>query len=314
MAKARSTEAKLARLRELRGQPGSPQLLDELRGALRDASNFVAEAAAEIAEKALLTDLVPDLVEAFKRFLVKPEKSDKLCRAKIAIVAALNTMEFADESFFLAGIHYVQPEPVWGKTEDSAVPVRVECVMGLVRVRHPGVLALLVDMLTDQEKMARVGAAQALAYSGTAAASLLLRLKARLGDREPDVISECFAGVLYLTPEEGVSFVAEFLTSGDEAIQERCATSGSGRRLAPRGVGRAEGLCVQKHDGDLRDIAHMAMALMRQYQGRQDITSLTCLSDPSRAVALSATRRPDRAALRPARLRTRGRRRRSARR
>src|SRR6266404_1411523 len=60
MAKPRSSEAKLARLRELRGQLSSPQMLEELRAALRDASNFVVEAAAEMAGEALLTDLASD--------------------------------------------------------------------------------------------------------------------------------------------------------------------------------------------------------------------------------------------------------------
>ena len=112
MAKGRSTEAKLARLRELRGAPLAPPLLEELRGALRDASNLVAANAAELVGESHGTDLAVDLVEAFERFLENPDKKDKLCRAKIAVVAALNKLEFTDESFYARGIHYVQQEPV----------------------------------------------------------------------------------------------------------------------------------------------------------------------------------------------------------
>ena len=100
MAKPRSTEAKLARLRELRGAPPAPQQLEELRGALRDASNLVAAKAAELAGEAHCSDLAPELVEAFERFLDNPEKKDKLCRAKIALVEALNKLEFSDEDFY----------------------------------------------------------------------------------------------------------------------------------------------------------------------------------------------------------------------
>ena len=104
---------------------------------------------------------------------------------------------------------------------------------GLVRIRYRGVLALLVDLLTDEEKAARVGAVQALAYSGTEAAALLLRLKARLGDKEPEVISECFGGILELAPDSGVPFVAEFLDAEEEAIQEG-ALLASGARAGRR--------------------------------------------------------------------------------
>src|SRR5262245_18021848 len=103
MAKARSTEAKLARLRELRSAPPSRQLVDEVRGALHDSSNLVAATAAELGGEAHSADLAPDLVQAFGRFLDNPEKKDKLCRAKIAIVEALNKLEFTDEDFYLRG-------------------------------------------------------------------------------------------------------------------------------------------------------------------------------------------------------------------
>lgn len=284
MAKARSHEAKLAALRELRGQPNSPKLLGELRSALRDAANFVVEQAAEIAGNSLLLDVAPDLVEAFDRFLENPEKRDKVCRAKTAIVDALNKLEFADENFFLRGVRYVQLEPVWGGTADTAVPIRVGCAMGLVRLRYRGVLAVLVDLLADKEKMARVGAAQALTYSGTEAASLLLRLKARLGDREPEVIAECFTGIVELTAESGISFVAEFLASGDDAIQDAALLAlGSSRRQSAFELLKSY---AQAQRGDRLEVACMALALLRLTAATEYLLSL--VGDPIPSVALAA--------------------------
>jgi HEAT repeat protein len=284
MSKARSSDAKLARLRQLRGEPSSPQRLLELRRMLRDPSNFVVAEAAEIAGEGLLTDLAPDLAEAFARFLDNPVKKDKLCRAKIAIVEALNKLEFADETFYLGGVRYVQLEPAWGGPIDTAVPVRVACAFGLVRIRHRGVLALLVDMLTDQDKSARVGAVQALTYSGTEAAALLLRLKARLGDKEPEVTSECFGGILELVPEQGVSFVADFLTAADEAVREAALLAlGSSRRPEALEVLKS---FAEKHPGKLQEVAHVALALLRLSAATDYL--LTLVADRSLAVALSA--------------------------
>src|SRR5262245_17374001 len=134
MAKTRGVEAKLARLSELRKEPLSPPLVAELRRALGDASNLVAAEAAEIAGALGLSELAGDLVAAFERFMVEPEESDKRCRAKIAIVEALNKIEYDRDDVFLRGIHHVQMEPVWGKSEDSAGHLRGASAFGLVRV------------------------------------------------------------------------------------------------------------------------------------------------------------------------------------
>jgi hypothetical protein len=284
MPKGRSLEAKLAGLRGLRGEPLSPELLHELRGALRDASNVVVAEAAEMAAAAHFTDLVPDLVEAYERFLDNPVKKDKLCRAKIAIAQALNNMEFLDEGFYLRGVHYMQLEPAWGGAHDTAVPVRVACAFGLVRLRHRGALSLLVDLLAEPDKAARVGAVQALTYAGTEAAGLLLRLKCRLGDAEPEVISECFSGLLELTPEQAVTFVAEFLASHDEAIREAALLAlGSSRRPEAFEILKSH---WEKSAGELQDVVLMSMALLRQPAATDFLLSL--VADQSQVVAAAA--------------------------
>src|SRR5882724_8989275 len=135
MAKGRSLESKLARLRELRGAAPSPQLVQELRLALADTSNLVVTEAAALAGAARVANLAADLVAAFDRFLDNPLKTDKRCRAKIALAEALNQLEFSDEDFFWRGARYVQLEPVWGGEEDMAAALRVACAFALVRTR-----------------------------------------------------------------------------------------------------------------------------------------------------------------------------------
>jgi HEAT repeat protein len=262
MAKPRSTEAKLAKLRSLRSVPTSPDLVKELRAALGDASNLVVAEAAEIASKGRVADLAPDLVQVFDRFLENPEKTDKLCRAKTAIAEALNELDYSEEDFFWRGARCVQLEPAWGGSRDAAALLRVACALGLVRTRARGVVALLVDLLCDSEKPARIGAAQALAYSGTEAAALLLRLKARMGDKEAEVISECFTGLLKLTPEEGVAFVAEFLDSPDSDIQESAILAlGDSRRREAFEV--LKSFWEKQVDSRVQEAVLMALALLR---------------------------------------------------
>jgi hypothetical protein len=262
MAKARSVDAKLAKLRSLRGATPSLQVLQELRAALEDSSNLVAAEAAVLTGAARCTDLTAELLVAFERFLHEPVKSDKLCRAKIAIAEALNQLEFSEEEVFWRGARHVQLEPVWGGSQDTAAPLRVSCAFSLVRLHAAGVMPLLVDLLADEEKAARAGAAQALAYSETEAAALLLRLKARLGDPEPEVISECFSGLIKLTPEPAVAFVSEFLDSTDRAIQEAAvlALGDSRRREA---FEELKAFWDRLADVRLQETVLMALALLR---------------------------------------------------
>src|SRR5438045_2800605 len=134
MAARESLDDKLAAIRELRGQTLSPEQIAILRKRISDRSNLVVAAAATIAGQDSLVELSNDLEAAFGRFLVSPLKDDKLCRAKIAVVEALDKMEHQKTEVFLRAARHVQFEPVWGGTEDSAPPLRAAALVALARV------------------------------------------------------------------------------------------------------------------------------------------------------------------------------------
>jgi HEAT repeat protein len=230
MAKARSLESKLAGLRELRRAASAPEAVAGLRSALADASNFVVAEAAGIAGEAGLVELAPDLAEAFGRFLVDPLQSDKTCAAKVALVEALNKLGASTAEVFLRGARFVQLEPVWGGRKDVAGPLRGASAFGLVRLDHDEALPILADLLADPERPARAAAAQALGYCDARAAVPLLRLKARLGDADADVLSDCFASLLRLAPEPAVPFVAQFLAAAGGVGGAAALALGESRR------------------------------------------------------------------------------------
>ena len=156
MAKARGTEAKLTRLRALRTAPVTAETIEELRRALDDASNLVVAEAAAVAGLNQVRDLAPHLAATFERLMIDPEKSDKQCRGKIAIVEALNQLEFAEAEVFLRGIVHVQ-DPVWESRppQDAAGLLRALSALGLARLNHPDRLLHITDLLLDTDKTAR---------------------------------------------------------------------------------------------------------------------------------------------------------------
>ncbi len=211
MARRLSFEEKLAAIRAIRDQPPSATDEMELRRFLGDRSNLIVAAAATLAGERAFLELAGDIEAAFDRFLVDPVKNDKLCRAKIAIVQALDKIEHFKRDVFEKAARHIQFEPSFGPPVDTAAPLRSAALFALARIGGSDYHCLLVDALTDTEKDVRIAAAQAPAYVGTEAAALVLRLKARLGDDEADVLSECLSGLMTIAPEANLDFVSEFL-------------------------------------------------------------------------------------------------------
>ena len=223
MAKRISIEDKLAKLRELERATLSTNIIKELSKALSGANNVLVARAAQVVEKRNVTDLIPNLVAAFDRFMSKPTKADKGCLAKMAIIEALDNLGYDDEYIFLRGIHHIQEEPVYGGLVDTAANLRGKCAFALARIGYTEVLFELTSLLMDAEPPARIAAVKAIAYLARIESELLLRLKVLAGDQEPNVLGECFSGLLSINPGRSMSFVSEFLNSDDPLIVEATA-------------------------------------------------------------------------------------------
>jgi len=197
--------------------------LAAVRNALQHRAFHLVAKAATLAGERSLHECVPELLSAFPRFLDNAVKRDPNCIAKKAIARALVELECHDTDFFLGGIRYVQREPVWGGTADTAVDIRCSCALGLANAGYSRAVAELTILLNDPEARARIGAARAIACADPREAEVLLRFKALSGDREPEVIGECFSGLLAVAPQECLAFVAKYLADEDPAIQEYAA-------------------------------------------------------------------------------------------
>jgi hypothetical protein len=290
MAARASLEDKLAELRALRGASLTPEQTSELRKRIGDRSNLVVAAAAAIAGENMLHETAQELEGAFDRFMVSPVKTDKLCRAKIAIVQALDKMEHLRSDIFLKAARHVQFEPVWGGQEDSAAPLRAAAIVALARVEGTSALSVIVDGLTDPVKDVRVGAAVALGALGTDAAGLILRLKVRIGDKDPDVLSECLAGLLAVDSKENLPLVTEFLDPEDPATCEAAALALAKSRLAEAFEPLKE--CLGRAVfPDLKQQLLLALAILRRPVAIDYLMELVASETESTAIAaLSALR------------------------
>ena len=222
-----SFDKKLEAIEALRAEPGSPATLDQIRKALRDRNNYLVSKAAALAADLSLCELIPDLLAAFDRFFIDPVKSDPQCWAKNALAKALKRLGHRDARAYLRGIVHIQLEPVWGGRADSAATLRGTCALALVdcQLDDLEILSHLTDRLADSEKPVRIDTATAISQLGRPEGALLLRLKALLGDREPEVMGQCFSSLLNLTPRDSVPFIGRFLKAADESVRLEAAAA-----------------------------------------------------------------------------------------
>ncbi|MGO9467186.1 MAG: HEAT repeat domain-containing protein [Isosphaeraceae bacterium] len=262
MANRLSLDEKLAAIRRLRAQEPSAEIEAELRRGLKDRSNLIVAAAAAIVGEQSFTGLAADLESAFERFLTNPLKDDKLCRAKIAVIQALDKLEHSEPEVFQKAARHVQLEPVWGGEADSAAPLRAAALIALARIGTARDLPLLVDAMADSEREVRIAAALALGCFGTESAALVLRLKARLGDADPEVLSECLSGLLTVDPGEYLPFVAGLLESGGPARCE-AAVLALGKSRLPGAFEALKSCWLRREHPELEDEILLAIAMLR---------------------------------------------------
>jgi HEAT repeat protein len=218
----RQFEQQIAALELLRQAPPEARI-EPLRKALANKNNFIAAKVAGLIREFNAHELIPDLVKAFDRFFENAEKSDPQCWAKNAISGALANFELQEPDIFLRGMRHIQLEPVWGGQSDTAGTLRATCALALVQCRRlpePDLLAHLVDLLADKDKTVRTEVARAIDQVGSPSASLLLRLRASLGNDEPEVLGACFSGVLHIEGVSAIPWVSGFLSTGDDVAGE----------------------------------------------------------------------------------------------
>jgi HEAT repeat protein len=191
--------------------------------ALAHRNNFLVSKAARLVADAELPALLPDVLRAFDRFFIDAAKTDPKCWAKEALAKALVKLEHRQRDAYLRGMRHHQLEASWGPPVDSAGALRGTCTHALVDcpgISDADLLTALLEPLTDADKSVRVEAARAIGNVGGVSAALLMRLRALLGNDEPEVLGAVYSALLSLEGAAAIPLVAKALEEGDEIAAE----------------------------------------------------------------------------------------------
>jgi len=241
MARRGKLEEILERLSRVARAPESPDAEETLRESLRNRSPHAVARAAQIVGEQEIGELEGELVAGFDRFMAEPKK-DTGCTAKAAIAEALYRLGADLPELFLRGIRHVQYEAVYGGRTDVATDLRGASALGLVRCGYHDSLNELAPLLADPAPSVRVAGARAVAYRGGDDGAPLLRLKALLGDSEPQVTTECLAGLMRLCPGPSQGFVARWLDDAD-VLRAESAVLALGESRSPEGYEALRSWC-----------------------------------------------------------------------
>lgn len=295
MPKAPKLEATLALLSQIEPDCPSEEAFEILKQVMKSKHAIAVARAAKLVNRMNAHALIPELVAAFERFMVNAATTDQSCIAKKTIAQTLYRLDYSQEDLFLQGIKHVQMEPVWGGKVDTAPGLRGFCALGLVRMNYPLVMVELADLLADPEPEARISAARAIAYTENSQGVPLLRLKVKLGDKDPQVLSECFIALLKLAPDSSLSLVSEFLEHPDAQISEMAALAlGESRIEAAFPV--LSQWWQRSRDPELRRSALLAIAMLRKDEALEFLLSMIeqgKLSEAKDAVAALELYRQD---------------------
>ncbi len=285
MKKPDPIEAALDRLSSLRGETNQTVLEDELRKSLKNRSNLVVAKAAKLAGELRITAVVPDLVSAFDRLMKNPAKLDKRCEATFAIATALHALDYTEPEVYRAGIRHVQMEASFGPPVDEAAKLRAQCALGLVRTRDGQGLVAVAELLADRWAHARLGAIRALASNGGESGIMLLRYKALIGDKDPEVLAECLSGLLAADFANSLPFVARFMDSDDPDTAESAVLAIAAQRRTEAFEALREKWDRSVHL-DIRKTLLTAMATMRIQEATNFLLELLQSATTSAAVEI----------------------------
>jgi HEAT repeat protein len=291
--KRQTLEDELAALRAVAADPRTPEAEALLRAGLGSQRSLVAARAALIIKDRRLDGFAPELCAAFDRWLAEPAKADPGCKAKLAVLEALDYTETMDDAPFLAGARCEQLEPAWGAPVDSAAGVRARALLALARIGFTDLPLLAGELLADKELGVRCAAADALAHCGARAGAGLLLFKLAAGDAEPQVTLACMNALLSLAPDWGLRTLAPHLSGAKEEQRELAALA-----LGQSGRGDAADLLIDTLRAEVlpkrREVLLRALGLHRSDKALELLLSTVAeghAADAKAAVASLGVRR-----------------------
>ena len=126
-----------------------------------------------------------------------------------------------------------------------------------------------------------------MAVNGGSTGALLLKLKILAGERQPEVLGECFSGLLAGAPGRSLPLVAGFIDSEDTAVAEAALLALGTSRL-PEALDLLKARWERTAVGPLRKTVLLAIAMIRSDAAIEFLLALLAECTPTVATDVIA--------------------------
>lgn len=296
MAKKDPAADAMTKIAALRHLSDSTELAGALKKLLADKSCFVVSRAADLCAERTISALLPDLIARLTRLLDDPKADDHGCAAALSLVRALVTLEagYDAEEVALRAARHVRYESVMGGSVDVAVSVRGNAAILLAAMGSTQALRVATELLAEADQRpprertswpARADAARALTMIGSDGAAAVLRFKLLIGDAEPNVLSDCLAGLLTIERDAAIPLAEQMLKGADDTHAEAAILALGGWR-DPRGFTLLHAHADRFLSSGSRDLFLASIAMTRRPEAIDYLVELA--ADGSHAVKRAA--------------------------
>lgn len=261
MARSKATSVALKELVDAGDQADPVQATEVLRDVLSRGTSATVAEAAELAARLNLVRLASALAAAFERLCGSGMRSDRYCRGKVAVVNALRQLKCTDaKSYRDAMICYWPTRPRHGG-HDEAADLRIAAAYAFAELGPSSEVEELAGLLADPVANVRLAAVRCVAALGGLLTGPLLRLKALLGDDDPNVLEACFDELLARDKEQYLPVIAYHLKGDSSRVRASAALAlGQSRRPAALDILSSEWL--SNGDPELKHSLLLAIGLL----------------------------------------------------
>lgn len=281
--RAQRVEALVERLDAVHVDPTTPEAEQLIHEALSHKHWMAVEHAAHIIAQHSLAQYAKELLAVWQHFIAAGMKADPGCRAKESALVALDSLEWFDPEPFLVAIRYVQMEPGYGGSTDTAGGVRQRGLFGLLRQHHSQAMLYAGELLADPLVEVRIGAAEGLYQYAGHTGSGLLSQRLHLGD-DPRVLLACATALIEHEPDYALTLCERWLKGADAERRETAALALGQSKSDEAGDVLVDWSRTAEHGLD-RELTLRALALHRGARTRAYVLELVASANPVEARA-----------------------------
>lgn len=231
MARIDPVKDAIAKVAELRRIDDPRALCAAVTKLLGQKSSFVVSRVADLAAERSVREALPVIVERLDRVLKESPADDVGAAAALSLVKALIVLEagYEAEEVALRASKHTRWEKVMGGSVEVAGGVRGNAAILLAAMGSTQAIRVATELLAEPDQRpprertswpVRSDAARAMTMIGSDGASAVLRFRLLIGDAEPNVLSDCLAGLLTIERDAAIPLAQQMLDDGRDEYAE----------------------------------------------------------------------------------------------